>query len=258
QELSQATTQQASSLEETAAALEELSSMVAKNLDNAKGTAQVSEESKDSAAKGHSTVGQMIVSMGDIRKSNDQISEIVKVIGDIDAKTKVINDIVFQTKLLSFNASVEAARAGEQGRGFAVVAEEVGKLAQMSGNAAKEISGLLSESIHKVESIVHDSKGKVSSGEAWTQECGGILEEIVGNVSRVSTMASEISLASDEQSRGVQEISKAMTELDQVTQKNATTSEKCAVAAEQLSQQSQTLNKTVEQLVHVLSGHKSA
>jgi methyl-accepting chemotaxis protein len=78
--------------------------------------------------------------MNQINYSNEQMSEIVKVIQEIETKTKVINDIVFQTKLLSFNASVEAARAGEQGKGFAVVAEEVGNLAQMSGNAAKEIS----------------------------------------------------------------------------------------------------------------------
>jgi methyl-accepting chemotaxis protein len=89
-----------------------------------------------------------------MNKSNDEISSIVKVIAEIGDKTKVINDIVFQTKLLSFNASVEAARAGEQGKGFAVVAEEVGNLATMSGKAAEEISSMLGDSMGKVELIV--------------------------------------------------------------------------------------------------------
>ncbi|MBC7465543.1 MAG: hypothetical protein H7256_06080, partial [Bdellovibrio sp.] len=174
EELSQATTEQAASLEETSASTEEMSSMVDKNSENAKNAAVVSSQSQVSAEKGKQVVEQMIRSMDDINQSNtkimDQINHsnaeietIVRVIQEIGTKTKVINDIVFQTKLLSFNASVEAARAGENGKGFAVVAEEVGKLAEMSGSAAKEITSLLDGSIQKVEGIVRDTKTKVEA-----------------------------------------------------------------------------------------------
>jgi methyl-accepting chemotaxis protein len=158
EELSQAATEQASSLEETSSSVEEMSSMVNINTENAKKASENSEISKRQAERGRTVVQEMVLSMSQINESNnnimtqinhsnEQMGEIVKVIQEIETKTKVINDIVFQTKLLSFNASVEAARAGEQGKGFAVVAEEVGNLAQMSGNAAKEISEMLASSV---------------------------------------------------------------------------------------------------------------
>ncbi|MBX3034070.1 MAG: MCP four helix bundle domain-containing protein, partial [Bdellovibrionaceae bacterium] len=172
EELSQATTEQAASLGETAAAIEEMNSMVGKNSENARSTSSTSVVSQQKAGEGKNVVEKMISSMDEINSSNNnimeqvnqsnaRIAEIVNVIEEIGNKTKVINDIVFQTKLLSFNASVEAARAGEHGKGFAVVAEEVGNLAQMSGNAAKEISSLLEESVNKVNSIVSETKTRV-------------------------------------------------------------------------------------------------
>lgn len=232
QQLSQATTEQAASLQETSAAIEETSAMVNKNSDNAKNAANNSTECQIKAEQGKVVVEKMIQSMDEINTSNNnimeqintsnnQIAEIVKVIQEIGTKTKVINEIVFQTKLLSFNASVEAARAGENGKGFAVVAEEVGNLAQMSGNAAKEITELLDGSIQKVESIVQDTKSKVESlvsdgrnkveaGIDIAKQCGDVLTEIVHNVSLVSNMAGEISSACQDQAQGVQEITKAV------------------------------------------------
>jgi methyl-accepting chemotaxis protein len=276
EELSQAATEQASSLEETSSSVEEMSSMVNINTENAKKASENSEISKRQAERGRTVVQEMVLSMSQINESNnnimtqinhsnEQMGEIVKVIQEIETKTKVINDIVFQTKLLSFNASVEAARAGEQGKGFAVVAEEVGNLAQMSGNAAKEISEMLASSVYKVEAIVQetkskvdvliaDGKEKVSAGTKVAEECGEVLAEIVTNVSSVATMASEISNASFEQSKGIQEITKAMGQLDQVTQTNAATSEEAASAAEQLSSQAASLKGQVLTLVAVING----
>jgi len=276
EELSQATTEQAASLEETAASIEEMNSMVAKNSDNANSTASTSGVSQQKASEGKVVVEKMIYSMDAINKSNgmimdqvnysnNRIAEIVKVIEEIGNKTKVINDIVFQTKLLSFNASVEAARAGEHGKGFAVVAEEVGNLAAMSGNAAKEIGTLLDDSLHKVNEIVIETKSKVEklivegkntveTGSLVARECGDVLEDIVKNVSSVSHMAVEIATASQEQSRGVEEITKAMGQLDQATQQNASTSQECASAAEELSAQAESLKKAVGLLVTTING----
>jgi len=257
QQLSQASTEQASSLEETAASIEEMSSMVAKNTENSRSAATKSDEALTGTNKGKSSVDQMINSMRDINESNAQIGEIVKVIREIDSKTKVINDIVFQTKLLSFNASVEAARAGEHGKGFAVVAEEVGNLAAMSGGAAEEISSLLESSIQKVESIAGLTKTKVEGGTVVAQDCGSVLDDIVKSVTSVTKMAGEISSACTEQSQGVQEITKAMNQLDQMTQQNAATSEEAASAAEELSAQAESLNSLVRTLTQAVEGGSS-
>ena len=276
EELSQAATEQAASLEETSASVEEMSSMISINSENAKKASENSVSSHKQAERGRQVISEMVASMSQINESNnnimtqinasnEQMGEIVKVIQEIESKTKVINDIVFQTRLLSFNASVEAARAGEQGKGFAVVAEEVGNLAQMSGNAAKEISEMLASSIQKVESIANETKTKVDilitdgaekvrMGTKVAEECGEVLAEIVKNVSSVSTMASEISNASLEQSKGIQEITKAMGQLDQVTQTNSATSEEAASAAEELSAQADSLKNQVLTLVSVING----
>ncbi len=276
QELSQAVTEQAASLQETAASLDEISSMIGKASENANLTAQSSMESQKKAEEGQNAVNKMMSSMEQISQSNDliadqvnasnqQMTEIVRVIQEIANKTKVINDIVFQTKLLSFNASVEAARAGEHGKGFAVVAEEVGKLAAMSGSAAKEISTMLAGSTAKVEDIVSESqakikslvesgKQKVQSGVDTAKMCSDVLTEIVQNVNKVSMIAQEISQASKEQSLGVQEITKAVAQLDTVTQQNALTSEQTANAAESLSTQSTTLSHSVTELVATIEG----
>lgn len=276
EDLSQATTEQAASLQETSASVEELSSMVSVNSENAKKASENSTMSQQHAERGREVVTHMVQSMSEINESNnnimehinhsnEQLGEIVKVIQEIGNKTKVINDIVFQTKLLSFNASVEAARAGEQGKGFAVVAEEVGNLAQMSGNAAKEISDMLTASVSKVETIVEDTKtkvdhlmsvgkSKVDAGTKIAQECGEVLAEIVSNVSSVTSMASEISNASSEQSKGIIEINKAMGQLDQVTQSNTLTSQQSANSAEQLAIQANSLKAQVATLVKVING----
>jgi len=279
-ELSQSAVGQANSLESTSASIEEMSSMVSKNSENAQSTANTSNASHQKAVEGKLVVEKMIHSMNQINtsnnaimiqvdNSNEQFSGIVKVIEKIGSKTKVINDIVFQTKLLSFNASIEAARAGEHGKGFAVVAEEIGKLAQMSGSEAKEINTLLAESVQKVNEIVDETRQKVKAlidegknivgeGAKVANQCGEVLENIVFNVSSVSTMAAEISTASLEQSRGVQEITNAMTKLDQVTQTNAAGSKNCADAAEELSNQAVVLKSVVAQLAQTIHGEQKA
>ena len=276
QELSQSTTEQSASLSQTAAAIDEMNSMVQKSSENAKKTFEYAVSSKESAINGKEVVLSMISTIDEISQSNQDImaavnesnqkmEEIVKVIGEIENKTKVINDIVFQTKLLSFNASVEAARAGEMGKGFAVVAQEVGSLAEMSGKSAKEISDMLSSSMLKVNEIVKETKAKVEtlievgkqkveSGNVVARKCGEVLDIIVVNVDDVNKLASEISHASEEQAKGIQEIAKAAGMLETVTQQNSTASEQSAKAAEELSQQAFNLNLIVSELHETIRG----
>jgi methyl-accepting chemotaxis protein len=277
--LSEASTEQAAALQETAASIEEINAMIKKSSENATRSQDVAGKSSEIAKRGKEAVDRMSEAINDINVSNEsilhqisesngQISEIAKVIAEIGNKTKVINDIVFQTKLLSFNASVEAARAGEHGKGFAVVAEEVGNLAQMSGNAAKEISEMLAASIkkvesivdetkHKVEGLIADGRQKVQSGIVIADQCGVVLNDVVVNVDELNTMVTEITVASHEQSQGVNEITKAMNELDQTTHANATTSQQVSGYANSLSDESKHMNEMVAELVGVVLGQSS-
>jgi methyl-accepting chemotaxis protein len=278
--LSSSATEQAAAIQETASSIEEISATIKKNADNSKRSASLSEQSQSVAVEGKEIVQGVIETISDISRSNDEVTqqmeasnrefaEIVKVISDIGNKTKVINDIVFQTKLLSFNASVEAARAGEHGKGFAVVAEEVGNLAQMSGNAAREITSMLDESIQRVERIVNDTKSKIEilvtqsrdkiqKGTTVANKCGESLSNLVENVSSVNQMIGEIAQASQEQANGVSEINNAISQLDQVTQQNASASQQSASAANQLSSQAESLRTSVSMLLALVNGNASS
>lgn len=276
EDLSSSTTEQAAALQETSASMAEVSAMIAKNSDNSASALKTSEESALASQEGKKVVGEMIQAMAlieqgnteiqmQVSSSNERISEIVNLISEIGNKTKIINDIVFQTKLLSFNASVEAARAGEHGKGFAVVAEEVGSLAVVSGRAAHEISALLDESTKKVESIVHETTAKVDnlikgaservrSGSQVAEKCGQVLDRIVQNVNEVKQRANEISIASSEQTLGASEINKAMSQLDEVTQENADAAQRSAGSAKRLEDQVKVLEKSVADLNSVIFG----
>jgi methyl-accepting chemotaxis protein len=188
-----------------------------------------------------------------IERGNERIGEIVKVITEIAQKTKIINDIVFQTKLLSFNASVEAAKAGEHGKGFAVVAEEIGNLAQMSGSASKEIAEMLNSSIQKVNGIVQDTshkvqdfikvgKTKVDAGTIVARKCGEVLAQVVRNVTEVNLMISDISLAAKDQAKGMNEITNAMVQLDSSTNINSNSVHETAEYSTQMTVQVEKLH----------------
>lgn len=274
--LSDSTTQQASSLEETSAAVEEMNSMVGRNAESAKSSVEITARTVSSARRGQNVVENMMRSMEKLSRANVEIkskneennqrfTEIIQVINEIGNKTKVINEIVFQTKLLSFNASVEAARAGEHGKGFSVVAEEVGKLAQMSGSAAAEITALLAVSSERVQLIINKSKSQndtislennlhVEEGTKIARECGSVLSDIVSEINEVSQMIHSISEASEEQAKGISEINKAIIQLDQVTQINAGSAEQTAAASEQLSAQAQNMKTNISILSEVING----
>jgi len=224
QDLSSRTEEQASSLEQTAASMEELTSTVKQNAENARQANQLAASASDVAVKGGAVVGQVVTTMASIDSSSRKIVDIIG----------VIDGIAFQTNILALNAAVEAARAGDQGRGFAVVASEVRSLAQRSAGAAKEIKGL-----------IDDSVSNVNAGTQLVQEAGRTMEEIVGSVQRVTDIMGEITAASHEQTTGIEQINQAITQMDQVTQQNAALVEEAAAAASALREQADTLVETV-------------
>ncbi|PIK15156.1 methyl-accepting chemotaxis protein [Halobacteriovorax sp. JY17] len=274
--LASATTEQAAGLQETVSSVDEISAMIDRNTEASNESKKASEESRQVAVDGKQTITEMIEAINDINESNSQITgemsdsnkrigDIVKLIKEIGEKTNVINDIVFQTKLLSFNASVEAARAGEHGKGFAVVAEEVGNLANMSGKAAEEISEMLEGSVktvediisstsHKVDGLITKGRSTVERGATLANKCGDALDRIVENVSRVNAQVTEIANASVEQSQGVQEINVAMKQLDEVTHMNNQISNEANEQADILEGQSQLLFEEVIKLMSVVNG----
>jgi len=275
------TQSQSSAIQETVSTLDEISSIVAKNVDFAKNSAEKATETYGVAQKGKESVEEMIVAIKDINESNEsilsainesntQISGIAEVIKGIADKTTVINDIVFQTKLLSFNASVEAARAGEHGRGFAVVAEEVGSLSQMSGDAAREISEMITESIQKVESVVEqtssrievlivDGKEKVNKGVDVANKCDESLIEVVSNIDQVKSMMTDISTQSHEQSRGVDMITEAIRQIDIGTNENSVAAQEVETFSNELVDQSTYLGSLVSRLKNeMFSNNKKA
>lgn len=276
QRLSSSSTQQSAALQETAAGIEETTAMIGKNANNAQRSSELSGQSTETVARGKHVLGELVHSIDEIASSNDdimkqiqesntEISTVINVIREIGNKTKVINDIVFQTKLLSFNASVEAARAGEQGKGFAVVAQEVGNLAAMSGNSAQEITDLLDQSIRKVESIVNQTNekvqslvrlgtSKIESGTKMARQCEEVFNEIVEHTSQVGGIVGEIADASREQSRGIDEINKAVSEIDQASQQNNAISQEAAQSAADLKEQVRHLKGMINELSLIVRG----
>ena len=278
EEVSAATQEQASSIQETVTTLDEITSMVNTSVEGSQKSAVKAEESLNIANTGKGVVLEMISTMEEIDKSNhdimdeikhsnQKISGIVKVINEISQKTAVINDIVFQTKLLSFNASVEAARAGEHGKGFAVVAEEIGNLAQMSGVAAKDITNMLEGSIKNVESIVVETNdniqnlikignNKVKDGVEVASRCGKVLDEVVENAALVKSMMNAVAVASSEQAAGIKNITVAMNQLDQTTVSNSNTANRSFSSSKELAVQVTELQNTVEELETEVFGSK--
>ncbi len=215
---------QASSLEETSASLEQITAAVRQSADNAKQASQLATGSRESAEKGQDVVSGAIAAMAEINTASAKIADIIS----------TINEIAFQTNLLAVNAAVEAARAGEEGRGFAVVASEVRSLAQRSAGAAKEIKGLIQDTLEKVE-----------KGSELVNRSGATLQGIVGSVKRVTDIVGEIAAASGEQSTGIEQVNTAMTQMDHVTQSNSAETEELSSTAQLLSVQSARLLELV-------------
>jgi methyl-accepting chemotaxis protein len=210
QSLSQASSEQAASVEETSASIEEMSSSIQQNTENAKVADGMSVEGSKKAAEGGEAVNETVGAMKQIAR-----------------KIGIIDDIAYQTNLLALNAAIEAARAGEHGKGFAVVAAEVRKLAERSQVAAQEIGQLAVNSVGMAE------------------KAGKLLDEIVPATKKTADLVQEITAASEEQTVGVNQVNTAMSQLSQITQQNASAAEQLAGTAEEMSSQANNLQELI-------------
>ena len=224
-DLSDRTERQAGALQQTAASMEVLTSVVKSNSSNARGGDALVLSTSAIARKGGQVVAEVISTMQTIHVYGKEIADI----------TGVIDGIAFQTNILALNAAVEAARAGEHGRGFAVVAIEVRALAQRSALAAREIKQLIA-----------DSTQRIAHGAVLAESAGVTMADIVRSIADVSAIMAGISAAGGEQERSIVEVNKAIADMDAVTQQNAALVEQAAAAAAALQEQAEGLTTSMQ------------
>ncbi len=275
QSLASSSEQQSSSMQETSSSMSEVEAMIQRNTKDAENSNEIAMDSYNGLKDAVGKIKDMTSSINNIRGGNDRVakqvsvsnekmSEIANIIKGIGEKTQVINDIVFQTKLLSFNASVEAARAGEHGKGFAVVAEEVGNLAQMSGKASEEIYVMLESSITSVEkavqeqqremdSLVSESKNNIEKGVQLGEESEGFLENLLGQMDTLKESVGQISLASNEQLKGVNEVTSAVEQVNDATRTNSAIATDSSRISEDLNHNLEDFSAMVSSLEFLIS-----
>lgn len=226
QNLSQRTSEQAGSLEEIAATVEQAKISINQNYENSINASSMSSSSTKTALQGGELVNETVQSINDVNTNTNKIGEI----------SILINEIAFQTNLLALNAAVEAARAGEHGKGFAVVASEVRNLAQKAANSTKDIANIINEAVIKVQ----DSTDK-------TYKSGESLKNIIASVKGVEDLIRKIELSSNDQKQGMEQISETINNLDIMTQHNASLVEETASASEEMAGQARELMNMMSQ-----------
>jgi methyl-accepting chemotaxis protein len=222
--LSRRTEDQASSLQQTAALMTQMTATVKNNAGSVGRANELAAAARVQAERGGEVVGAVILAMGEISRSSKRIADIIG----------VIDELAFQTNLLALNAAVEAARAGDQGRGFAVVASEVRSLASRSASAAKEI-----------KKLIHDSVSKVADGTKLVDDSGKALQEIVIGTKKVTEVMENISRSSHEQASGIEQVNRAVNMMDDVTQQNAALVEEASAATRSLTVQASNLSSLI-------------
>ena len=236
QSLSQGSTEQAASLEQTSASMAEMASMTRANAESATQAATLVTEVASQVTQSEGALVAMVTSMESIKESSHKVARIIK----------TIDEIAFQTNILALNAAVEAARAGEAGLGFAVVAEEVRNLAQRSAQAAKDTAGLIEESI-----------GRSQEGAVKVDQVATSVRTITQTVGRVQTIVHDVQQASAQQSQGITQVSEAISQMERVTQTTAATAEEGAASSEELNAQAETSMAVVRQLEELVDGHST-
>jgi methyl-accepting chemotaxis protein/methyl-accepting chemotaxis protein-1 (serine sensor receptor) len=235
QSLAQGSSEQASSLQQTSASTEQVNAMARKNTESSESAAALAAQSRRKFAQTDQSLDAMVEAIAEINTQSGKISKIIK----------VIDDVAFQTNILALNAAVEAARAGESGMGFAVVADEVRSLAQRCGQAAKDTSELIEESI-----------AKSRNGKNRVDEVAAAVRSIAADSSQIQILVEEVSQGSREQASATAQIGQAVVQMEQVTQSIAANAEEGASAAQELNAQSETLRDVVTNLSTMVGGRR--
>jgi methyl-accepting chemotaxis protein len=272
-EISDATLKQSSAVYETAGALTELSETVSKTSENAQGLKSLSAQSFEDSQNGEKALTLVLNSIKELEGFSAETSiemdsvqmgmkNVVNFMKEIVSKTKGINEIVFQTKLLSFNASVEAARAGEHGKGFSVVAEEVGNLARMSGESANQIMStveigtsktdhLISQSSKSIEQFSKNNILIMKNATSASDQCKEAFDKIFNQVTAITKMSEEISIATNEQSLGLNEVNKAIQVISSSSHLHSTRTAEILKAIEALSRESEHMDQIVLEIAKI-------
>jgi len=255
--LSHGVSQQAEVVQETTAAMAEMSSMLAQTSMFAQQSKEVVGTVTQKATEGMAVMFQMSEAMTSVHHSNEQLHRIVDIIQEINAKTQVINEIVFKTQVLAFNASIEASRAGRHGAGFSVVAGEVGSLAKMSGMAAEEIGALLQDSERQVNDIVVSNTERVAIGRNVTEKALKGFSDIAKDINNISGQVGNITLATREQELGVTQTNRAMTELNTTAEVNSRVASSASSTSGVLFSEVQALNDISVSIENSITGKHS-
>ncbi|MBF0315065.1 MAG: hypothetical protein HQK52_16700 [Oligoflexia bacterium] len=258
-QLASAAAEQASSTTESVAAMNQMEAMIIQTNDFASSSQKMTKNVRDKTEEGNQIMSQLSCSMELIHQNNKQLQNISQIISDISKKTNVINEIVFNTKILSFNASIEAARAGQHGKGFAVVAEEVSRLATSSGNAAHEIKILLENSQKQVEEIVHNTSAIIGEGHEVASKALSIFQEIAGKINEINDHIRGIVQAGTEEIDGIRKTSIALHQLDRTSQDNSKLSSNTATYAHKLKNLNEKMSEAttiLDSLVYGISSLK--
>lgn len=254
--LASSSEEQSSSVEEISSSLEEISAMVTSSVKSSQESLTLSNKVTALVSSGSQSMAELQASVQQIAEANVRVEALAKRIEEIGEKTELIDEIVFQTRLLSFNASVEAERAGEHGRGFAVVAQEVGNLAQMSGKSAAEINQIVKKSVNEAREVVDVCRSRVAEGVVLCKKTMGQLKEIELASKEILSGAEQILRSSEEQSSGVGQINQSVTLVNRTNQENARSAEECAGSSQSLVAQGENLAESVSELEVIVHGKK--
>jgi methyl-accepting chemotaxis protein/methyl-accepting chemotaxis protein-1 (serine sensor receptor) len=233
QALSKGAGEQAASLEETSAAMVEMTSIAKRNAESSHAVAEMTADASSLIAAANSALTEMVASMAAIKTSSDKVAKIIK----------TIDEIAFQTNILALNAAVEAARAGEAGMGFAVVADEVRSLAQRSAQAARDTATLIEESIERA-----------SEGQRRVELVSSSVTAVSNSAAKIKAVIEEVSAASREQISGIEQVTHAVSEMERVTQATAASAEENAAVGEELSAQAETAMAALRRLSALIEG----